>query len=1042
ACRFCPGKGGALKRCTDDSWGHILCAFWIPECCFIDPQKMEPIGSINRRGKTGGVETFLPNFRSRKCYICGTSAGSAIRCHSASCKFHLHPMCGSKAGTVYMEIETTMKRGADGTEHESVSLVAKCPRHNKSKAVSGRPQKGRPTLASATDPSATDPLSVLGKTLEITDPERGDAVALAGKVTWYNPDRSKYCVVTARLVGEGEDPSSSGEPKEGFSHWITVDKLVEAGAMGVLKGGKKFLLQPLPSFEEEGTELSAGNASEDNGVKAEGGSAKPKAGKESGVLSAEDGSENKDAVVYLEGMVSEEEDVGAVVRGKRRRIDAPVPPKGSPDPSVAKRPAHMDMGSRQARLTPGFDLLPPQPVSGALPSPSSTGESSPSFSEHRVVAESEGESTKRSTEVGKSSLATRCPTQQQDRLLPSVQFAEQDDPFSRYPIRGRLRRQTQPAFEESRAIQRLPSIKRQRVAGEVGRSPIMTVDTGSDSSSHTKQASTGGAKVTDCVHSTPSGTSDRVRLHRKSLSPPSTQEPMVRVEVHETRERGSAYSLEPGWPDGMQFLGQVPVMHVHAVRVRSDGDAMYYAGAYKDAESMVSYRRSAPKFSFRFEGVKKLSHGIGDDSTDSHEDLGCEIAGEQRAREGEDSTQEGTGSRETQQGEAPRAPRVGASPPESLDAEENGGKGLEDEMMPDDGVEEGEIDALPVGQAGVMHHSCRLEKRIGGDDARVSVTGVRVAQETAKSGGIPAQAATGNARNQSSVPSDGKRAAEVEEMEISSDDASYFGFEGVEVASSCISEYEASDADARATDDRGREGAAEPSNVGTNTNVPTLLGGGSAASQSYASAATKPNAGEQIKSAAAGEQTMPLKSCMGSMSRLGNETPAVEQEPEIAPVQALSPRETEAILSLRSIVRKQLQGVLRSVSKGKEAALIREDANDVIEEIADDAEDMLFRLLYRDSTGGREYKAKYKQLMLALGNVRNYRLVASVLAGSTTPADLATKDAVGLLNSLSSSLNCLAMPLAGRHRQGSQPCSPASNSQKGKGKRRGKMQLL
>lgn len=36
-------------------------------------------------------------------------------------------------------------------------------------------------------------------------------------------------------------------------------------------------------------------------------------------------------------------------------------------------------------------------------------------------------------------------------------------------------------------------------------------------------------------------------------------------------------------------------------------------------------------------------------------------------------------------------------------------------------------------------------------------------------------------------------------------------------------------------------------------------------------------------------------------------------------------------------------------------------------------------------------QAKYKQLILALGNVRNYRLVTSVLAGTTTPADLATK---------------------------------------------------
>lgn len=36
-------------------------------------------------------------------------------------------------------------------------------------------------------------------------------------------------------------------------------------------------------------------------------------------------------------------------------------------------------------------------------------------------------------------------------------------------------------------------------------------------------------------------------------------------------------------------------------------------------------------------------------------------------------------------------------------------------------------------------------------------------------------------------------------------------------------------------------------------------------------------------------------------------------------------------------------------------------------------------------------QAKYKQLLLSLGNVRNYRLIASVLAGTTTPIDLATK---------------------------------------------------
>lgn len=89
---------------------------------------MEPIGSINKRGQAGPVERFLPSFRVRKCHICGTNDGCTIRCHTSACRFHLHPMCGSKAGSVYMEIETSTKRAADGTEYETVNLVARCPK--------------------------------------------------------------------------------------------------------------------------------------------------------------------------------------------------------------------------------------------------------------------------------------------------------------------------------------------------------------------------------------------------------------------------------------------------------------------------------------------------------------------------------------------------------------------------------------------------------------------------------------------------------------------------------------------------------------------------------------------------------------------------------------------------------------------------------------------------------------------------------------------------------------------------------------------------
>lgn len=48
---FCPVKGGALKRCTDGRWGHILCAFWIPECCFIDPSEIASGMPLEGRGR-------------------------------------------------------------------------------------------------------------------------------------------------------------------------------------------------------------------------------------------------------------------------------------------------------------------------------------------------------------------------------------------------------------------------------------------------------------------------------------------------------------------------------------------------------------------------------------------------------------------------------------------------------------------------------------------------------------------------------------------------------------------------------------------------------------------------------------------------------------------------------------------------------------------------------------------------------------------------------------------------------------------------------
>lgn len=64
----------------------------------------------------------------------------------------------------------------------------------------------------------------------------------------------------------------------------------------------------------------------------------------------------------------------------------------------------------------------------------------------------------------------------------------------------------------------------------------------------------------------------------------------------------------------------------------------------------------------------------------------------------------------------------------------------------------------------------------------------------------------------------------------------------------------------------------------------------------------------------------------------------------------------EVTLALRTIVKEQLQDILKSASKGEEAALASGSGDRMFERIAVDAEKELFQRLYKDSTKGREYK--------------------------------------------------------------------------------------
>ncbi|CAM9255693.1 unnamed protein product [Ectocarpus fasciculatus] len=1064
ACRFCPNRGGALKRCTDGSWGHILCAFWIPECCFIDPQKMEPIGSINRRGQAGGIEKFLPSFRSRKCYVCGTSGGSAIRCHSASCKFHLHPMCGSKAGSVYMEIETTMKRGVDGTEHESVNLVAKCPRHNKSK-VHGRAGKGRSAVA-----SAADPLSVMGKTIEITDPERDGAVALVGKVTWFDPTRSRYCIVTSRRVGGDGDSCDSGQLKEGRTHWVAVKKLVEAKAVGLRKSGETFALEPLPSWEEQRTETDKESGCQDSDVKVEQEEDEKVAQDSSGLTWGEQGEKkeanSKDAA-DLEETKSEMEHGGTTTAGKRRRTGPTNPPIPS-DESPAKRTAHVGVQSRQGRASLGLDShsLPPAAESSLLPCVQ--GEGSQSSAVSGVGPTSEIGDAGPSAEMEGRSMAARHPSQEPSRLLPSVHLAKQPDPFSRYPIRGRLRRPTTPVPDpkEPRALEDVPPTKKQRREEDPDQRVVVAADAGSDPSSSMGLASPGDAVVAGASHEPASpGKSDGAQSRFIPQARPCMEVRRVSASEAEQCEGGSAYVLEPGWPHGMQLLAHVPVMRVRTVVVPGGGEATYYASAYTSAESVVGNMRSAPRSSFRFEELEELSltncvkerpaqQGTVADFLDGHPERSCEPDGTREGRECGRSAQGDSGNLSP-----PQVARLGESQTQQAKDHEEPPVDEESSVSADDDEEEeedGEITTLFDGRAGVMPPNPGSGKIT--DDGGVEMApgkGGQVAEEQAGNSGLLAHGVYHSSQSNTIDDSnDATKATDVDEMEVSSDGGSYCGFEVAEAASPCISDDE-DDVRWGRSDDcgdaNGTTSALAPSSSSELDTAAALqerlseLADCVEDSKSAADTVSKdanPADDPSIDSAATVEKALPDTCEDGSTPRHRQEMSTVEREPEITLVQPPAPQLTGVTLALRAIVREQLQGVLRSASKGEEAALANGNGNEVMEKIATGAEEELFGRLYKDSTGGREYKAKYKQLLLSLGNVRNYRLVASVLAGNTTPVDLATKDAVGLLNSLSSSLNCLAIPLAGRHRQNFQPSSPAGNGHKGSGKRRGRMMLL
>lgn len=832
--------------------------------------------------------------------------------------------------------------------------------------------------------STTDPLSVIDKALEIKDPELG-GVALAGKVTWFDPKRSRYCIVSGGGGGSGAISSGSGEPKEGCSRWITVDKLVEAKAIGVQRSGKRFTIEQVPS--PEGEDRAAGQ----DCVKIERHDEEDEEGNEAHTLSAADEGENKEEAREREGVASvglkeagsNEEDAATTTAGKRRRTDT-LPSRASPSdiapadhPAIRPKeqsplaPAPLERGSQPTRMASEeaveiAHLLCPR------------GEGPESPTEVKVASES-GAADPRSVDTEKRSTASRSPTPQQTRLLPSVQFQEQSDGFSRYPIRGRRRRPENLAFDpnEQRGLD-VPSSKRPRLEGEADERLDVAADAGPDSPI-TELACPGEATVLgDLVHA-------------------------AEVARHESR---STFDLRPGWPHGMGLLGQVPVMRVRTVRVLGGGDVTYFASAYASFDKgVVCDKRPTPGFSFPFEELEAMTTGgAKQPQRDTHADQPCNLPEELQGREGGENILDHAGIRKTREAEAARMPPSSelGQEQENQKEEESGVDQTSNVSSDSEDAEDGEVGTLSSERADAMppSPSCENPSVCGGVE-RLSPADKQVVKEGATNNEQTVQPACQipSVTGEDESATNAKEVEEMEEMEISSDDVSCGGFEGAEAASPCISEDDDDDDDdVNLRWDVFRVGGspARLARVDAHTADP-LLGATSAASPSATEttqALLGPLSVESDEDAEKSEslrdgvvsdqddQTGPKSNGVEAtpsdqqasaamaggtaMPGLEGELPATQQEPEVATAEPIAPQQTGLTLALRSIVREQLQGVLKSASKGEEAALAGGDGNDVLERIASDTEGELFGRLYKDITGGREYKVGYSSDALGL----------------------------------------------------------------------------
>lgn len=890
--------------------------------------------------------------------------------------------------------------------------------------------------------------------IEIADPEKGGAVVLEGKATWFDPNRSRYCLVRSSQNGGGDGRESGASSSEGdggcigggdetgsCAHWITVETLIQVKAVCLeRKSGKRLIVEALPSVEEEEADTMERSAG-DTRVKLEV-TDEPGNGEEE-----HEDADMKDQPERHEGSMlpgSDElvtSDAGADERvesgafgpsesttgaaseeskrdGESQRVEAAAlsGPKSS-DSAVNGDAISLQNPARGSGTLSRIGWHPPTTEREREEANETPRDSSPNL--HRSGSTSTEreippypasvDTSAPSSEPERIKLRARAASDRRQELLPSVQVShEEPDPFERYPIRGRRRRSMHVLLDPPGS-------------GFIGDDDALAKRSRLSSSERTCPPET--AAIAEAfarpVVSTAADQEVTPRSQTEAEEPSAYASAGVddgpSVATHDEEGRrgdASIFALEPGWPGGVDLLGQVPVMRVRTFQVAGCQETTFFAGAYaQDDEGSVTHgNRLASRYSFEFERLEREAVAARTDKASCQNDAAAAAvdslmlwADDTRKREEGEEVRDSTVQSESET-DLRRNLRVLRGREQSFD----GGKGqsmdgqvrseeapaVKRESSVEDattsrqgigeesscGVRDGDVDNPSNGLVGDMFPMPRkdvlgLDLNFTRDDRSVEVNQVVGTAES------------GRSQDDTSDPTQGSYPDNTNEMQISSDGHSS-DEEDVETAVTKASNNR-QDANAFNSDhvDDNLNGLAEGNgaNVDRVASPSVSIGAGNAfepsESQLLPEAASpyccsdvssdflsdKDNESEVDSMEARSADANPTSA--GQAQAFANEeTVETESPPPLAEeeqqLQRQARQEQEGIvLALRTIVREQLQNILRSASKGGEAALAGGNGDEIFQKIALDVEEELFERLYKDETGGREYKVMVSRIM-------------------------------------------------------------------------------